>query len=90
MNKTQAKKIALEETPSWGDLKKLIEKSNLNGVSKVNKSIPRQHLAKIFLELINSKKLDEIPETLSFNIARDRNTINSNGMCIVNILREFH
>lgn len=89
MNKAKAKKIALESTPSWGELKEMILKSDISGVSKVNRSLSRAYIQQMFLTFLESKDLSETPKTISFSVNADKNTINRDGMSIVNMLREF-
>lgn len=89
MNKVKAKKEARENKKTWGELRDIILNASKTGMSKVNKSLTREQVSGIFMDMINEKDLTDIPDGECFNSRRDCFQISSAGLGIMNILREF-
>lgn len=89
MNKRKAKTEAENNTKTWGELLKIVESGNKDGMSRVNPSLTREQAADLFKRMIGGRDLDEVPNGLRYDYIKDCYRISHDGLGIQNILREF-
>lgn len=90
MNKIKAKEISMNNTKTWGQLKAMVVNSDKSGASKVNPLLKKSVVADIFINMFENKNLDQVPVTTYFNTMKNRIQLNSDGMGILNLIREFY
>lgn len=89
MNKTEAKKQAVNNARTIGDLRKLIaSKRGGDGFSKVNSAIPLDRALDIFEAAIAGRDEAEIPKGLRYDVYKRRDVPSKDSMIVANILRE--
>lgn len=89
MNKVKAKKEARENKKTWGELRNIVLNASKSGMSKINKSLTKEQVSGIFIDMINEKDLNDIPDGECYNSRKNCLQISSSGLGIMNILREF-
>jgi hypothetical protein len=88
MNKAKAKKEAQNNTRTWGELKELVDNTDEQGASVVNKSLTKKQVLTIFYNMFDEVDLNEVPEGMVYSPRRDKVIMSANALGIMNILRE--
>ena len=89
MNKNQLKKLVLEnKTITFGDLLDKINKADKTGQCKINPATSREYFAKISESVCREKGLENIVSGSRLN-DKWKISLSSDGMIMLNILREF-
>jgi hypothetical protein len=88
MNKRQAKQQAMHNTRSWGELQTLVSATKTKGCSTVNPGLSKKTVVALFEKLFDDKELSRIPDGSMLSRDLNRITLSSDGVCIMNILRE--
>lgn len=88
-SKHKAAAVAREERLTWGELKSMIEKSPMEGVSIVNPAIPLKIIAVIHMAVIDSHDLNEVPKAWRNDPYSGKPRPSRDFLIVTNILRDF-
>lgn len=96
MNNTTAKRIAFHNEEdrklTYQDVMDQIERSDLSGVSKINKSLTKKQVADIMIAgFVNydPTRKDEVIKTTKMDMLHDYLVLSHEGIALKNCLREF-
>ena len=88
MNKVKAKQMAQSNAMTIRELRDLIEAARIDGMSRVNPTIPMAMAVDIYRRALGDRADDEVPQGLRFDVYKRRDVPSKDFLIIANILRD--